>query len=706
MNAQSINIIISAIASAASLLIARSAWQRRHTPGARWFLGLVLCISWVTFWYVLEAISGFDVNTYVTLSKIEYLGLTYIPLFWLGFALTYSGAERPVTPRAFRLLVLLPLVTIILAWTNDWHGLIWQVARLVNRNGIPIFEPTYGAWFWVYMVYSYTIFLIGSFVLARQALGTWRLYRAQAILLLIGTTLPWISNLLQIFDDLNPFPGIYVNALFLSTSMLALAVGLFRLRLLDIVPLARETILENIPVGFVVVDVQARIVAFNQYIKPYLSHLQSEPIGRLLAEVFPSLPPPLTDSQFFGELRWHTQTLVVEITVTPVIDWRGNRRGQLLVFNDVTARVQAQQALEESEKRQRALLEALPDLMFRIRGDGTYLDYHAANPGDLLMAPEAFIGRRVSDIMPPEIAVPTMNHIETVLKTGSMAAYEYAVRQNKKEQHFEARIVASGSDEVVAIIRDIDARKQAEHRALALALERERISMISRFIQDTTHEFRTPLSVIRMSLHLLQRVDSAEKREERARQIEDQVTRLARLVDMLVKMSALDGEVHLAYRPTNLNLLIELLDNKLSSTLPEGSAVLKYELQQELPLVQLDPERMMEAVQELIDNALRHTSAQESVTLRTYSNADGVTLEVQDTGEGIAPDALPRLFERFYRQDGAHSTPGFGLGLSIAQRIVELHGGKLEVQSTPGIGSRFMIHLPFDPRRTLENRAP
>jgi PAS domain S-box-containing protein len=706
ISAQQINIIISIVACITSLFIARSAWQRRRTAGANFFFGVVVAVVWVTFWYIFEAASGFDVDAYLTFTKLEYIGLMYIPVFWLLFSMTYGSKVPRISHRGQLILLLAPLITISLAWTNEWHGLIWRVPLLIDRNGIPTFEPVYGGWFWVSAIYNYTIFLIGSIQFFRQITGTWQVYRAQAMLLLVSTGLPWIGNLLQIFDSLNPFPGIYINAFFLSTSMLGLTVGLFRLRLLDIAPLARETILENLPVGFVVVDEQARIIASNSYIQPFTQSTSKEIFGKKLQDIFPSLSTPAGMETIEGQHEFHGQ--YADVKVTPVLDGNGNWRGHLFILNNVTARVQAQQALERSEKRQRALLEAQPDMIFRLRSDGTYLDYHGGSAAVSSLPSEFYVGKTINELWSPESAARDMKYIQQVLETRTMAAYEFSTTSvvDGQEHDYEARVMAAGSDEVVAIVRRIDERKQAERRALALALERERVSMISQFIQDTSHEFRTPLSVIRVSLHLLKRAETPEKRENRAARIEEQINRLTRLVDMLVKMSALDGDVQFRFRPTNINKVIELMIPVLDDIHKPQGITIVYDLKPDLPLVELDQEQFMQVVHELFANASQHTSSSGTITLRTSSNDEYVLVEVEDSGSGIPAEALAHLFDRFYRLDHAHSTPGFGLGLAIVKRIVELHGGNVRVESKVGEGSRFIIRLPYNPNATPENTLP
>lgn len=705
ISAQQINIIISIIACITSLFIARSAWQRRRTAGANYFFGVVVAIVWVTFWYIFEAASGFDLDNYLTFTKLEYTGLMYIPVFWLLFAMTYGSKVRRISHRVQVILLLAPLITISLAWTNEWHGLIWRVPLLVDRNGIPTFEPIYGGWFWVTAVYNYTIFLVGSIQFFRQITGTWQVYRAQAILLLFSTGLPWIGNLLQIFDSLNPFPGIYVNAFFLSTSMLGLTIGLFRLRLLDIAPLARETILENLPVGFVVVDDQSRIIASNSHIQPFIQGNANEIFGKNLQSIFPSLSMPEGRERLEGQYEFHGQ--FADVKVTPVLDGNGNWRGHLFIFNNITARVQAQQALERSEKRQRALLEAQPDMIFRIRSDGTYLDYHAGSAEAGSLSSEHYVGRKMSDVWSPETVARDTKYIQQVLETRTMVAYEFsAISFDGQEHDYEARVVAAGSDEVVAIVRRTDERKQAERRALALALERERVTMISQFIQDTSHEFRTPLSVIRVSLHLLKRAETPEKRENRAARIEEQINRLTRLVDMLVKMSALDGDVQFRFRATNINKLLELMSPVLDDLHKQQNITTVYDLKPDIPLVELDQDQFIQVVHELFANASQHTAPGGTITLRTSSSKDYVLIEIEDSGSGIPAEALAHLFDRFYRLDHAHSTPGFGLGLAIVKRIVELHGGNVRVESKLGEGSRFIIRLPSLLNAVVENQLP
>lgn len=347
-----INVIISLATSALSVLLVARAWKQRDVEGAMWFIGLVAAVGWVTWWYAFEAVVGFDIEAYVALSKVEYIGLSLIPLFWLGFALKFSGRERLLSKTGLRYLAIVPIITIVLALTNEFHGLIWKNPRFNPAYNVAIFDPDYGTWFWVYVVFSYMIFLFGSVILFRHAMTTWRLYRVQTLLILAGTTLPWISNLANIFDNLNPFPFLYLNAICLGASVLCFAIALFRLRLLEVAPLAYDTILNNVPDGIIVVDHEDRVVAVNTYIKPYLENPKREPVGQPLTAAFARFAEHLELSRDIIDHKYEFETddKVFEVRVSPVFDRQASMRGRLFVISDVTVKAQAEKARQDEQR--------------------------------------------------------------------------------------------------------------------------------------------------------------------------------------------------------------------------------------------------------------------------------------------------------------------------------------------------------------------
>jgi len=358
------------------------------------------------------------------------------------------------------------------------------------------------------------------------------------------------------------------------------------------------------------------------------------------------------------------------------------------------AQTQAEQ--RQYEMRQQALLQAIPDLMFRNHRDGTFLDYHAAREEHLMVQPERFLGLKAAEVLPPELAELHMAHIEQVLDTGEPARFEYSLTLNGVPLQFEARMVAAGPDEVVAIMRDITKEKEFQAEAISLRVERERANLLHQFMQNASHELRTPLTVINTNLYLMAKVDDQQRREVYAERGKQQIIRLTHLLDMVLSMTKLDSGAPFVFEPGNINWVVERALAMAGPLIREKELALSFEPNPSLTQVEFDPNWLPEAVQQLLDNAIRFTPAQGVITVSTYRQDDQAVIEVADHGEGISEEDLPHIFERFWREDKARTTPGFGLGLPIVERIAAKHGGDVQVETAVDQGSTFRLRLPLE----------
>lgn len=216
-------------------------------------------------------------------------------------------------------------------------------------------------------------------------------------------------------------------------------------------------------------------------------------------------------------------------------------------------------------------------------------------------------------------------------------------------------------------------------------------------VADVAHELRTPLSNIQGYLEAI-RDRVMKPNATNIRSLNEETALLSRLVDELQELSLAEaGELKLIYHAEDIAKLIKQAVNSWQPQVAAKEISLSLNLPDNLPLVNIDGQRVNEVLYNLLENAVVHTHSGGTINVAVTRQGDWVEVCVSDTGEGIPVEDLPNIFERFYRVDRsrARATGGSGLGLTIAKRWVEAHGGEISVQSELGKGSRFSFTLPI-----------
>jgi signal transduction histidine kinase len=254
---------------------------------------------------------------------------------------------------------------------------------------------------------------------------------------------------------------------------------------------------------------------------------------------------------------------------------------------------------------------------------------------------------------------------------------------------FSQRVEVNSKDEVGELARTFNAMADDLNR-----IEELRKKMVA----DVAHELRTPLTNIRGYLEAMRDgVVSPDKATIES--IYEEALLLARLVDDLQELALADaGELRLERQPSAPEEIVQKAVAAVRPQVATKELHMKVDLpSQALPSVQVDAERIGQVVRNLLNNAIAYTPTGGSIEVAARQMNNWVEISVVDSGTGISPQDLPYIFERFYRADKsrARSTGGAGLGLTIAKRLVEAQGGKIEVQSEVDKGSRFSITLPI-----------
>ncbi|MBX3001262.1 MAG: PAS domain S-box protein [Caldilineaceae bacterium] len=416
------------------------------------------------------------------------------------------------------------------------------------------------------------------------------------------------------------------------------------------------------------------------------------------AIIDPDLPDAYLDE--IEQFRKDGSTVWVEVATR----YTRNQRGDLLligVSRDISERKRVEDALRVSEENFRSVVEEAPIAIFiQTEGRFAYVNkemlvlFGAASENQLL-------GKPVLDHFDPDISAQVAQRITQVNeKSGDVSlAEETILRFDGATVAVEVAAVPfifQDKSGALVFMTDISEKKRSTARAFELALEKERTALLTNFVQEASHEFRTPLSIMQANLYLLKKITIDSERNRKIEQIEQQIVGISRLVEMLTESTRLQNELASPMQTLDLNALIDEVIANFQSRLTANALTLYQDLSIEPLTVSGSANRLYAVLRELMENAVRFTPAGGSIYLHS-SICQGQTavIEIRDTGAGIPAEALPHIFKRFYRQDTAHTTPGLGLGLSIVQSIVEGHGGRIEAESQVGKGSLFRVQMPL-----------
>jgi len=362
----------------------------------------------------------------------------------------------------------------------------------------------------------------------------------------------------------------------------------------------------------------------------------------------------------------------------------------------------AEERLRQSEIRYRAITEASSDIIVIINevAQVTYASPSARYLVDI--EPERLIGLTVKDMLHRDDLPLAAKILDDCFKNRTLQTRADEIRVRHMGGHWvhmEA-IVTSLLDNpavngIVVSCRDITQRRLAEDRSRLAEQERERSWLLRQFLDDVSHDFRTPLSTIGTYAYLLQN-GSSDQVVERVEVIQTQIQRLTRLIENMHTIAKLDETSELAMIPTYINSLMETAITNCDLKIQEKHLHVERALHPTLPTILGNPRLLHDAFIHLLTNAIQYCDDGDSITIQTNSTDNTLTVKVTDTGRGIAKEDLPHIFDSLYRADKARNTSngGGGMGLAITRRIIELHNGVITVDSHVGQGTSISLILP------------
>lgn len=396
------------------------------------------------------------------------------------------------------------------------------------------------------------------------------------------------------------------------------------------------------------------------------------------------------------------------------------RDGRVLwngIVLDITEQRETEEALRLSEARHRGLIEANPDLFLRLSREGRYLDVQAPDAEELLVArPAELIGHTIPDFLPAPEAEQWLAIVAAALDSGRLQRHEYDLTTlDGTRHHFEARIVPVAADEVQAIVRDItdrqryelglvqaiEAAEEARARAEEAQAQAEEVARLkASLLTNMSHEIRTPLTSIIGFAEII-REEADEALGECAQHIGASGRRLLSTLNSVLDLAQIEARGYLLH-PVEFDASLVACDTAdlLRPQAREKGVDVHCVLPDQPAYLSTDKDAFARVVMNLVSNAVKFTEeGAVTVSAQPLPESDGIELRVQDTGVGIDADFLPRLFDEFRQESEgeARHFEGSGLGLSITQRLLEIMGGTIAVESRKGEGTTFTVRLPPTP---------
>ena len=454
--------------------------------------------------------------------------------------------------------------------------------------------------------------------------------------------------------------------------------------------------------GFCLIDFKGRLIEVNEAYSKMSGFSQDE----LLTMKIQDLEASESEDQVLYHIHYVQQAghheyetrlrrkdgiiLDVEISASRLdID-----EGRIVLFIwDVTDRRRIEKYLRESESRFRSLADNSPDIIQRF---DTELQFIYVNPAGLQlyhMPLDAFIGRTVSEISTPANLTSLWNEkMRDVLLNGKPVKIEYLFPTQHKQRYYQTLISpefdnANNVVSLLAVTRDITELKLAEK------IKDDFIGMVS-------HELRTPLTVLIGAIKVAMSGGLSPAEVQSLLQDADfEADYLASLLGNLLELSRMQaGRFSLSKTRTDINTFLTTLIAERQNQFP--SYKFSLDLQKSLPLVEFDPIRLSLILKNLINNSVKYSPKGTLICIIALRDGDYVQIGVKDQGKGIAKEEQPKLFQSFERlSETSTSTPGLGLGLLVCQRLVQVHSGKIWVDSEQDKGSTFWFTLPITPAK-------
>ncbi len=686
-----IPLLLAAVVSAGVSEYARR--RRTQTDRADALAGLALSLTVWLLGYALE-IAGSNLPTKLFWGQVQYIGITTAPVFWLILSIYHVAPGRVISWRMWLLLLTLPAITLVLVFTTQMHGLVWNQIGIIYTPLFSALDISHGPWFWVHSLYSYVLLLGGAVIMFHSLGRTKGLYRRQAAALVVAVLAPWIGNAIYLLR-LSPIPHLDITPFAFTITLLAMAWSILGFQFIDLAPIAREVLIDQWQDGMIVLDRQNRISDINPAAQQVIGQPASRLIGQPAEKAFSRWPGlvdryrdvSLTTTEIQIEQSGHSDWY--ELHISPLYDRRQQLIGRLITLRDINARKRAEEQLRQLSRA----VEASPTSIVITDTEGR-IEY--VNPKFTRLTGYTLaeaLGQNPRILKSDQTPVQVHQDLWQTITAGREWRGEFCNVKKNGDLYWESASISPILDEqnrithYVAVKEDITERRQLEQ-------------MRDDLIHTMVHDLRNPLSGILIALQLLETKAGAllsGRMLDTLRIAQQSSERMLNLVNSILDISRLEsGRMPLNQDAVALPVLIDQMLSFQKDLIAQKEIGVEIDLPADLPFFYGDRALIGRVIQNLLDNSAKFTPTQGLIRISAAQTDPGwITVSIGNSGPPIEPAIRERLFGKFVT--GKQQGRGSGLGLAFCRLAVEAHGGQIGVSGEPGQETVFRFTLPAAP---------
>lgn len=626
----------------ASILLYLSLYSLRKRSSNLYFYFALLTLS-VFFWCLGAAMEFLSLEMWAKIFwiQISYIGVATAAPLWFMVILEYAQHEKYLKPIYLGTLLILPLVIILLAFTNGWNGLIWPTITPVSDATGAMLIYAHGIGFWVNIAYSFILIVVGFVVLLRLLMKSPRLYHTPILILILSGLIPLFFSVLYITDFVG-VPGLDITPFGLTVSALLLAISIFKFSLLGIRPIAYETLFETIKTGFLVFDARDTLIDVNPASE--IIGITEGDVGKPVGEILGNLP----ELEKFYENAGEEQTayikppfdLWIRMQINHLYD-KNEFKGRLLTIQDISKLKRIEKDFTASEERYKNLSELSPDAILVVVGEEIVFANQASATLFGLEDPYDLLGKNFFNFHHPDSLKISKKRLKQVIIDGKTLDFieEKIIALNGQIKDIEvgdAPIIYNDQRAVQIVARDISERKKLEED-LKNSLKEKDLMM-----KEIHHRVKNNLMVIQSLLNLQSRYIKDTAARDIFKDSQNRAKSMAMIHESLYQSSDL--------KRIEFSEYINNLAKNLFYSYSADSKGIKIDVNVEEVMLDINTAIPLGLIlTELISNCLKHAfshdeSGEIKVDFHSFTD-DGTKkfrLTVSDNGVGLPPGFDPK----------------------------------------------------------------